>query len=108
NSETFWTRFRNQMSLVNEVEHPRVDKHLKWYQNNQSYFDRVMARGNKYLYYILDQVEQRNLPVELALLPIIESAFDPFAYSHSHAAGLWQFIPSTGQLYGLKKDWWYD
>lgn len=105
---SFWEHFRSQMSLADQYEHPRIDRHLRWFTGNQTYFDRVIARAQKYIYYILEQVETQNLPVELALLPIIESAYDPFAYSHSHASGLWQFIPSTGKLYGLKKDWWYD
>ncbi len=104
----FWERFRSQMSLVEQYRHSRIDRHLRWFTGNQTYFDRVMGRGHKYIYHILGEIEARGLPVELALLPIVESAFDPFAYSHSHAAGLWQFIPSTAEVYGLKKDWWYD
>jgi len=70
--------------------------------------DRVAERGSRYLYYILNEAEKRGLPTELVLLPIVESAFDPFAYSHGRAAGLWQFIPSTGKYFGLEQTWWQD
>ncbi len=68
----------------------------------------VFTRAAPYLQYIVDQVEARGLPLELALLPIIESAFQPYAYSRARADGLWQFIPATGGRFGLKQDWWYD
>ena len=65
-------------------------------------------RAELYLHFILEEAEKRQMPTELVLLPIVESAFQPFAYSHGRAAGLWQFIPSTGKVYGLEQDWWYD
>jgi len=67
-----------------------------------------MERAGLYLYYIMEEVERRGMPMEIALLPAIESAYKPYAYSRAKAAGLWQFIPSTGRLYGLKANWWYD
>jgi membrane-bound lytic murein transglycosylase D len=67
-----------------------------------------MRRADPFLYYILEEAEKRDLPTELVLLPIVESAYQPFAYSHGRAAGIWQFIPSTGRYYGLKQNWWYD
>lgn len=70
--------------------------------------DRVCQRARPYLYDIVEVLEQNNIPLEMALLPIVESAFLPFSYSHGRAAGLWQFIPSTGKLLGLKQNWWYD
>ena len=69
---------------------------------------RVMRRADPFIYYILEEAERRDLPTELVLLPIVESAYQPFAYSHGRAAGIWQFIPSTGKYYGLKQNWWYD
>jgi membrane-bound lytic murein transglycosylase D len=68
----------------------------------------VVERGSRYFHYIISETERRGLPTELALLPIVESAFDPFAYSHGHAAGLWQFIPATGKYFGLTQSWWHD
>jgi membrane-bound lytic murein transglycosylase D len=69
---------------------------------------RVSERAEKYLFHIVEQMEANNIPMEIALLPIVESAFDPFAYSHGRASGMWQFVPSTGRQYGLKQNWWYD
>jgi membrane-bound lytic murein transglycosylase D len=60
------------------------------------------------LYYIVQQVQAHKMPLDIALLPVVESAFDPFAYSYGRAAGLWQFVPATGHIYELKQDWWYD
>jgi len=93
---------------LTEHSHPRLDKQLAWYSSNQSYIDRVFKRGERYLYHIVNELEAQQMPLELALLPVVESAFDPFAYSHSHAAGLWQFIPGTGKRFGLERNWWYD
>lgn len=87
---------------------PRIETQLQWYKKHQKYLGRVSDRAQRYLYYIAQQIKKRNLPGELALLPIVESAFEPFAYSHGRAAGVWQFIPSTGIMYKMKQDWWYD
>ncbi|MDG1233543.1 MAG: transglycosylase SLT domain-containing protein, partial [Pseudomonadales bacterium] len=81
---------------------------LKWYVNHPEYVERVAKRAAPHLHYIIEELEKRGLPLEFALLPIVESAYDPFAYSHSRAAGLWQFVPGTARVYGLKIDWWYD
>jgi membrane-bound lytic murein transglycosylase D len=72
------------------------------------YIARFVDRGSLYLHYIVEQVEKRNMPMEIALLPVIESAFNPKAYSRAKASGIWQFIPSTGKNYGLAQDWWKD
>ncbi|MEY4649860.1 MAG: hypothetical protein RL191_1028 [Pseudomonadota bacterium] len=79
-------------------------------QNFQSpeYIERMMDRSQKYLFYVVGEVEKRGMPSEIALLPMIESAYNPIANSRSKAVGIWQFIPSTGRLYGLKQDWWQD
>lgn len=69
---------------------------------------RVVDRARPYLFYIIEAIELSDIPSEIALLPIVESAFQPFAYSHGRAAGIWQFIPATGRRYGLKQNWWYD
>ena len=90
------------------VDNKRVETHLSWYRRHPEYLDRVLSRGNRYLHHIVGEIEARGMPVDLALLPIVESAFDPFAYSHGRASGLWQFIPETGRRFGLKQDWWYD
>jgi membrane-bound lytic murein transglycosylase D len=102
-----WNRLRDGYQF-GDVSNSRIDKHLKSYLRHPSYIERVTERGNEYLYHIVNELEARNMPLELALLPIVESAFDPFAYSHGRASGMWQFIPSTGTHFGLKQNWWYD
>lgn len=107
-SGDIWTKVRAGFQLDRVISDIRIDNEVRWYVGHQDYIDRVVNRARRYLHYILSEVNRRSLPTELALLPIVESAFDPFAYSHGRAMGLWQFIPSTGRLYGLKKNWWYD
>jgi membrane-bound lytic murein transglycosylase D len=91
-----------------EVQEPAIDVQLAWFEHNQDYMERVFQRGQRYLYHIITEVEARGMPLEFALLPVVESAYEPFAYSSGRAAGLWQFIPGTGVRFGLKRDWWYD
>lgn len=91
-----------------EVQEPAIDVQLAWYEHNPDYLERVFQRGQRYLYHIITEVEARGMPLEFALLPVVESAYEPFAYSTSRASGLWQFIPDTGSRFGLKRDWWYD
>lgn len=85
-----------------------IDVQYAWFQRNPEYLDRVFGRAALYMHYIVEEVERREMPMELALLPVIESAFEPFAYSVASASGLWQFIPGTGNRFGLPQNWWYD
>jgi membrane-bound lytic murein transglycosylase D len=101
-------RMRAGFKLPDESEHHAVEEQLRWYANNPDYLQRSFSRADLYLYYIVTELERRNMPLELALLPVVESAFEPYAYSRARASGLWQFIPGTGSMYGLKQDWWYD
>jgi membrane-bound lytic murein transglycosylase D len=87
---------------------PVVLREQQWYARNQAYLNRVFARSELYLFHIVAELEKRQMPAELALLPIVESAFDPFAYSHGRASGLWQIIPGTGKRLGLTQNWWFD
>ena len=105
--EDIWARIRAGFSL-NEPDQPRIQRERAWFERHQAYLDRVATRGDRYMHYIVEEVARRGLPMELALLPIVESAFQPFAYSHGRASGIWQFIPGTGRRYGLKQNWWYD
>ncbi|WP_119395517.1 LysM peptidoglycan-binding domain-containing protein [Salinibius halmophilus] len=105
--DDLWARLRSQMQLDHDV-HSRMEPHIAYYARHQGYIDRVSERSSRYIYHIMNEIEARGLPAELALLPIVESAYDAFAYSHGRASGLWQFIPSTGRAYGLEQDWWYD
>ena len=91
-----------------EVQEPAIDQQLAWFQHNPDYLERCFQRGQRYLYHVVTEVEARGMPLEFALLPVVESAYEPFAYSVGRAAGLWQFIPGTGVRFGLKQDWWYD
>jgi len=105
---TSWDRVVSNFSLEHDINNPRVKKHLDWYLRHPRHLEQVSDRARRYLHYIASEVEQRGIPGELALLPVVESAFDPFAYSHGRASGVWQFIPSTGRAYGLHQDWWHD
>ena len=93
---------------LDEVQEPAIDEQLAWFEHNPDYLERVFQRGQRYMYHVVTEVEARGMPTEFALLPVVESAYEPFAYSVSRAAGLWQFIPDTGRRFGLKQDWWFD
>jgi membrane-bound lytic murein transglycosylase D len=100
-------RLRGGFAL-DDVDEPAIDAQANWFANHPDFLERTFGRAELWLYYIVGQLEQRNMPRELALLPVIESAFEPYAYSSARAAGLWQFISDTGRRFGLKQDWWYD
>ena len=102
-----WYRLREGMQF-NAVDNERVQAQMKWFIEHPGYMQRVMERARPILPFVLDELERRNLPSELALLPIVESAYQAFAYSHGRASGMWQIIPSTGRYLGLKQNWWYD
>lgn len=104
---SLWERIRAGFAMP-EVVSPLVARHEAWYLNHPDYVHRMVARSRLYLYFIVEEVEKRGMPMEIALLPMIESAFNPTAYSRAHASGIWQFIPSTGKRYGLQQTWWYD
>ncbi len=89
-------------------DNPRTAAERKWFARHPEYLNRVFTRAQRYLPYIAAELQRRDLPMELALLPIVESAYDPFAYSHGRAAGLWQMIPGTAKRFGVKQNWWYD
>jgi membrane-bound lytic murein transglycosylase D len=107
NNSDIWARIRAGFS-VPPVDSPLVEREARWFANNPEYMARMMERARLYLYHIVEEVEKRGMPMEIALLPAIESAYKPLAYSRARASGLWQFIPSTGRLYGLESNWWYD
>ncbi len=89
-------------------ENSRIREQKQKYLKNKSYLHDVTLRAEPYMYLIVEQIKKRNMPMELVLLPIVESAFDPHATSSANAAGLWQIVPSTGRNYGLKQNQWYD
>ena len=102
-----WDRVSQQLAF-DIPDNQRLNAQRNWYLKHPSYMARVSKRASPFLYYIVDEIEKRDMPLELALLPIVESAFDPFAYSHGRAAGMWQFVPGTAKRFGMKQNWWYD
>ena len=103
----FWPRLTADLTFP-VPDHPQVQAFIRFYSEHPAYLDRVFERGRPFLPYIVAQVRQRDMPLDLALLPVVESAFRPFAYSHGRAAGIWQFTPRTGRHFGLDQNWWYD
>ena len=102
-----WDRLRLGLNMP-VPDKKLVNQYRRWYLKNQSHILRVTERAHPYMYMIVDELEKRNLPLELGLLPFVESSFDPFAYSHGAASGLWQFTSPMAKHFGLKIDWWYD
>ena len=102
-----WQRIRNGFAM-RELKSKLVARHEKWYARHPEYVARISERSQRYLFYIIEEVERRGMPSEIALLPIIESAFNPGANSVARASGIWQFIPSTGKNFGMEQNWWYD
>ncbi len=102
-----WQRVNNGFVFA-VPENERLAVQRRWYLRHPEYMERVVKRARPFLYYIVEEIEKRDMPMELALLPIVESAFDPFAYSHGRAAGMWQFIPGTAKRFGMEQTWWYD
>ena len=107
-SNTVWPSVRSGFQFDEHVDDAAIETELKWFRNNPAFLYRSTERSSRYLHYVVSALQQRNMPTELALLPIVESAYDPFAYSRSGAAGMWQFLPGTGSVFGLKRTWWYD
>ncbi|WP_394147936.1 LysM peptidoglycan-binding domain-containing protein [Shewanella atlantica] len=102
-----WERIRLGLTLP-VPEHKLVKQYREWYIKHPQHLARVSQRATPFLYLIVEEIEKRDLPIELALLPIVESAFDPFAYSHGAASGLWQFTAPMAKHFGLQMNWWYD
>jgi membrane-bound lytic murein transglycosylase D len=105
--DDLWERMRQGFAMP-DLDNAMVRERMNWYAARPEYLQRMFDRSRIYLYHILEQIENRGLPTELALLPMVESSFNPMAYSRAHASGLWQFIPGTGKRYELKQNWWYD
>jgi membrane-bound lytic murein transglycosylase D len=102
-----WQRIRGGFQM-SALDGKLVQDWETYYATRPEYFARMIENSRPFLFHIITEVERRGMPAEIALLPMIESAFNPVAYSHAHASGIWQFIPSTGKNYGLKQNGWYD
>ncbi|WP_068547587.1 LysM peptidoglycan-binding domain-containing protein [Thalassotalea crassostreae] len=106
-SNDIWQRIRDDFTF--EIpQNRKVIAQRNWYAKHGAYMDRVAKRAEPFIHHIVEEIERYDMPMELVLLPIVESAYDPFAYSHGSASGMWQFLSSTGKQFGLKQDWWYD
>jgi membrane-bound lytic murein transglycosylase D len=102
-----WMRIRAGFQMQN-INGPLVQQWEQYYSTRPDYVARMVGRGSHFLYHVMEELDRRKMPAEIALLPMIESAYNPEAYSRAHAAGMWQFIPSTGKHYGLRQNFWYD
>jgi membrane-bound lytic murein transglycosylase D len=105
--DDLWQRVRNGFSMPN-LDSPLVVQQQAWYLNRPEFLQRVFNRSRRYLYHIVAELEKRGMPTELALLPVVESSYNPQAYSPARALGMWQFIPATGKHYNLKQNAWFD
>ena len=105
--DDLWQRIRDGFSMP-DLTGPIVAEKTAWYAARPDYLKRTFDRSRRYLFHIVEEIERRGMPTELALLPMVESSFNPMAYSRAHASGLWQFIPGTGKRYELAQNWWYD
>ncbi|HET7033516.1 MAG TPA: transglycosylase SLT domain-containing protein, partial [Casimicrobiaceae bacterium] len=106
-ADDLWTRIRRGYAIP-DIDDPLVAKWEEWYSTRPDYIARMIDRSRRYLYYIVVEVEERHMPLEIALLPMVESAYNPNAMSVARASGIWQFTPSTGTHYGLQQNWWFD
>ncbi|GAB5099465.1 MULTISPECIES: transglycosylase SLT domain-containing protein [unclassified Caballeronia] len=106
-SSDLWNRIRAGFQIP-DLQTDLVDMQVNWYAQRPEYVERMTARSQKYLYHIVEELEARHMPTELALLPFIESAYNPQALSVAKAAGMWQFVPGTGRDYNLKQNMWQD
>jgi membrane-bound lytic murein transglycosylase D len=106
-ADDLWERIRKGFAIA-DVDDPYVAKWEQWYSERPDYVERMIDRSRRYLYYIVVEVESRGMPLEIALLPMVESAYNPVALSTSRASGIWQFIPSTGKHFGLSQNFWFD
>jgi membrane-bound lytic murein transglycosylase D len=102
-----WSRIRNGFAIP-DLKSRLVTQKTRQYAARPEYLQRVFERSKLYLYHIVEEIEKRDLPTELALLPMVESSFNPMAYSRAHASGIWQFIPGTGKRFELEQNTWYD
>jgi len=107
-TDSVWQRLREDLQLDRHQQSAAIDRELDWFRKHPAYWYKVTERSNRFLHYVVTAVEQRNMPGELALLPFIESGYDPFALSRSGASGLWQFIPGTGRNFGLQQTQFFD
>ena len=105
--KNLWRYIANNQE-INVVSNARIQNHIDWISTQPEYLESISKRAEPFLYLVVSETEKQGVPIEIALLPIVESDYYPFSYSHGTATGLWQFIPSTGRMYGLDADWWHE
>ncbi len=105
--DDLWIRIRNGFAMM-DLNDDLVLYYQQWYLNRPDALRRMVERSRPYMHHIVEEIEARGMPTELALLPMVESSFNPMAYSRAHASGLWQFIPATGKRFKLEQNWWQD
>lgn len=103
-----WQRIRDGFNFPPEEEHARVQYWLQFYAGRFDHLENATENARPFLWHVVEEIKSRGLPLELALLPIVESSYNPTAYSYAHASGMWQFMPYTARRFGLHEDWWYD
>lgn len=108
NYSDVWLLLKDGLEFERHTGKRSVKQKTAWFARNQEYIDRVADRAEPYLFHIITKLKERDMPLDIALLPVVESAYQPFAYSPARASGIWQFIPGTGKRFGLKQNWWYD
>ncbi|MDR2165244.1 MAG: LysM peptidoglycan-binding domain-containing protein [Zoogloeaceae bacterium] len=106
-TDDLWERIRNGFAMPT-LNNDQVLAFQQYYQSHPEYLRRMVERSRLYMHHIVEELERRNMPMEIALLPMVESAYNPMALSPARASGLWQFIPSTGRQYRLEQNWWRD
>ena len=102
-----WRVIADRQEIIVE-NNPRIQSHIDWISQRPDYLANISKRAEPFLYLVVSELEKEEVPIEIALLPIVESDYYPFSYSHGTATGIWQFIPSTGRMYGLDEDWWHE
>ena len=102
-----WRVIADSQEIIVE-NNPRIQSHIDWISQRPDYLASISKRAEPFLYLVVSELEKEEVPIEIALLPIVESDYYPFSYSHGTATGIWQFIPSTGRMYGLDEDWWHE
>lgn len=107
-SNDLLTDLRHDFQINHDTKREEVQAQIAWYMQHQTYLNGTTESAAPYLFYIREEIKKRGMPGELVLLPIVESAYNPFAYSRVGAAGLWQLMPGTASGYGVKQDWWFD
>jgi membrane-bound lytic murein transglycosylase D len=106
--KSVWERISSNLGSQNQTLDNETLKYINSYLANPELFNKLLVKGEYFIFFVLEQLENYDLPAELALLPYIESNYDPFSISSSGAMGLWQFMPATARIYGLKDTWWYE